>query len=131
MSGAEGRRTGEGGLTQERRVSVAEGETLVPGHTEGREHVEALVQERLQAGSRGIGGVEQVVNLLAGWAQGRHWRVERDRRRSTKLVKKQHFGSGGGDPTGDDFKEPRHHIPVRFGGKIKSSPLPLELQRFP
>lgn len=74
--GAEGR--GGAGLTQEGRVSVAQGEPLVPGNAEGREHVEALVQERLQAGSRGIGGVEQVVNLLAGWAQGRHWRAERD-----------------------------------------------------
>lgn len=59
-------------------MSVTERETLVARNAEGRKRVEPLVQERLEAGRRGIGGVEQVVNLLAGWAQGGHWRTEPD-----------------------------------------------------
>lgn len=46
------------GLTQEGRVSVAERETLVTRDAEGRERVEPLVQERLEAGGRGVSGVE-------------------------------------------------------------------------
>lgn len=40
----------ERGLTQEGRVSVTQRETLVAGDAEGRQRVEPLVQERLQAG---------------------------------------------------------------------------------
>lgn len=66
----------ECGLTQEGRVSVTQRESLVAGNAEGGQRVEALVQERLQAGGGGIGWVEQVVDLLAGRAQGGHWRTE-------------------------------------------------------
>lgn len=31
--------------------------------------------------------MEQVVNLLAGWAQGGHWRMDQERDRSTSPVK--------------------------------------------
>lgn len=74
--GGWGRVIDECGLTQEGRVSVTQRESLVAGNAEGGERVEALVQERLQAGGGGIGWVEQVVDLLAGRAQGGHWRTE-------------------------------------------------------
>lgn len=61
------------GLTQESRVSVTQGKALVPRDAEGGQHVEALVQERLEARGRGVGRVEQVVNLLTGRTQSRHW----------------------------------------------------------
>lgn len=63
-----------GGLTQERRVSVAQREALVAGDAEGRQQVEALVQQGLEARGRGVGRVEQVVNLLTRRTQGGHWR---------------------------------------------------------
>lgn len=85
-----GRRTAvcDGGLTQEGRVSVSEREPLVPGNAEGSEHVEALVQEGLEAGGRGIGGVEQVVDLLTGGAQGRHWRTHPDEDSERTITRK-------------------------------------------
>lgn len=57
-------------------MSVSEREPLVPRNAEGSERVEALVQEGLEAGGRGIRGVEQVVDLLTGGTQGRHWRTD-------------------------------------------------------
>lgn len=66
-------------LTQESRVSVTQRETLVTGDTEGRQRVEPLVQERLEAGGRGVGGMEQVINLLTGRTQSGHWRVDSQR----------------------------------------------------
>lgn len=62
------------GLTQESWVSVTQGKALVARDAEGGQHVEALVQERLEARGRGVGRVEQVVNLLTGRTQSRHWR---------------------------------------------------------
>lgn len=47
----EGTPSDECELTQEGRVAITKRETLVPGNAEGRECVEPLVQERLQAGS--------------------------------------------------------------------------------
>lgn len=59
-------------------MSVAQRKTLITRNTEGRQHVEALVQERLEAGGRGIGWVEQVVNLLTGRTQSGDWRWRED-----------------------------------------------------
>lgn len=70
-------------------MSVTQRETLVARNAEGRKRVEALVQERLQAGGGGIGRVEQVVNLLAGRAQGGHWMEDR----KTSPVKKSNINS--------------------------------------
>lgn len=64
------------GLTQESWVSVTQRKALVTRNTEGRQHVETLVQERLKAGGRGISWMEQVINLLTGRTQGGHWRGE-------------------------------------------------------
>lgn len=57
-------------------MSVTQRKALVTRNTEGRQHVEALVQERLEAGGRGIGWMEQVINLLTGRTQSGHWRGE-------------------------------------------------------
>lgn len=57
-------------------MSVAQRKALVARDTERRQHVEALVQERLKAGGRGIGWMEQVVNLLTGRTQSSHWSGE-------------------------------------------------------
>ena len=64
------------GLTQESWVSVAQRKALVTGDAEGRQQVEAFVEERLQARGRRIGWMEQVINLLTGRTQSRHWRGE-------------------------------------------------------
>lgn len=55
-------------------MSVAQREALVAGDAEGRQQVEALVQQGLEARGRGVGRVEQVVNLLTRRTQGGHWR---------------------------------------------------------
>lgn len=57
-------------------MSVAQRKALVTGDAEGRQQVEAFVQERLEARGRRIGWMEQVINLLAGRTQSRHWRAE-------------------------------------------------------
>lgn len=54
-------------------MAVAQGEALVAGDAERRQQVEPLVQERLQAGGGRVGGVKQVVELLTGRTQRRHW----------------------------------------------------------
>lgn len=55
-------------------MTVAQREALVAGDAEGREQVEALVQQWLEARGRRVGRVEQVVHLLTRWTQGGHWR---------------------------------------------------------
>lgn len=59
-------------LTQERRVSVSQGEALVSGDGEGRQQVEPFVQQRLEAGGGRVGRMEQVINLLTGGMESRH-----------------------------------------------------------
>lgn len=56
-------------LTQQGRVPVSQGKTLVAGHVEGRQEVKFPLQKRLQAASWGIGWMEQVVDLLTGRPQ--------------------------------------------------------------
>lgn len=58
-------------------MSVAQREALVARDTEGRQQVEALVQQGLQTRGRGVGRVEEVVDLLARRAQGGHWQGEK------------------------------------------------------
>lgn len=55
------------GLTQESGVSITQRKALIAGNTKGRQQVEPLVQERLEARGRGVGWMKQVVNLLTGW----------------------------------------------------------------
>lgn len=53
-------------------MSVPQRKALIAGDAEGGQQVEPLVQERLEARGGGVGRVEQVVDLLAGWTQSRH-----------------------------------------------------------
>lgn len=79
------------GLTQESRVSVAQRKALVARDAERRQRVEALVQERLQAGGRGIGWMEQVVNLLTGRTQSSHCRREVNAMKVKEMIDKTVF----------------------------------------
>lgn len=77
------------GLTQQSRVSVAQRKALVARDAEGRQQVKPLVQERLEAGGRRVGWMKQVVNLLTGRTQIRHWRRGRNTTRVKKRFKKR------------------------------------------
>lgn len=61
-------------LTQQRGAPVPQREALVAGDAEGRQGVEAPLQQRLQARGRRVRRVEQVVDLLAGGPQLENWR---------------------------------------------------------
>ena len=66
-----------GALTQQRRAAVPQRVALVAGDAERRQGVESPLQQRLQARGRRVGGVEQVVDLLAGGPQLENWGLER------------------------------------------------------
>lgn len=94
-------------------MPVAQRKALVPRDTEGRQQVEPLVQERLEAGGRRVGGMKQVVNLLAGRAQSGHWRGgRRDLKKGKRLA--------------DGWNESSAFIYARFQ---VSSALHLQLRR--
>lgn len=63
-------------LTQQGRVAVPQREALVAGDVERRQEVKFPLKERLQAGRRRVGWVEQVVDLLAGGTQLRHCEIK-------------------------------------------------------
>lgn len=63
-------------LTQQGRGAITQGVLLVSGHAEGWHSVEGLGQEGLQAGGTGIGGMEEVVDLLTGRTQLGHCSTE-------------------------------------------------------
>lgn len=65
-------------LTYEGRASVSEGVSLVAGHREGGQLSEFGVEERLQAGGRGVGGVEEIEKLPACWTELGDWREKRE-----------------------------------------------------
>lgn len=71
-------------LTQESRVSVPQRKALITRDTEGRQQVEPLVKERLEAGGRRVGWMKQVVNLLTGRTQSGHCRGGREVHRDLK-----------------------------------------------
>lgn len=59
-------------LTQQRGVTVSQGEALVAGHVEGGQQVELPLQQRLEAGGGRVGRVEHVIDLLTGRPQLGH-----------------------------------------------------------
>jgi len=71
--GVPGTSPAQGPLTQQGRGAIAQGVFLVAGHAERRDGVEGLGQEGLQARGAGVGGVEEVVDLLTGGTQLGHW----------------------------------------------------------
>lgn len=58
-----------GPLTQQRGAAVPQRVALVARDAERGQGVESPLQQRLQAGGGRVGGVEEVVDLLAGWPQ--------------------------------------------------------------
>lgn len=62
--------------TQQQRRAISQRELLVAGHRQGSDGLELGGQQGLKAGGAGVGRVEEVVDLLAGWPHLGHWYPE-------------------------------------------------------
>lgn len=62
--------------TQQQGRAISQGELLVAGHGQWGDGLELGGQQRLKAGGAGVGRVEEIVDLLTGWAHLGHWYPE-------------------------------------------------------